>query len=294
MQIAISGASGFVGRHLTKVLEASGHSVLRLGRSAKGPGQRQWDPMAGPPDLKTDPPLDAVIHLAGEPVSQRWSQKVKDRIRDSRVIGTRHMVEAIRNLAVKPKVLVNGSATGWYGDGGDRVLDESEAAGNGFLADVCREWEAEADAAAKLGVRVVKIRTGIALGPDGGALAKMLLPFRLGLGAKLGDGKQWMSWIHIDDLTGMMQFAAENEKASGAWNGVAPAPATNAAFTKELAAALHRPAIFTAPEFLVKLGAGEMAQIVFASQRCSPKAPQAAGFEFRYPELGSALRAVVS
>ncbi len=280
MHIAISGASGFVGRRLTANLERSGHRILRLAR--------------GRTDLQLDPPLDAVVHLAGEPVSQRWNKEVKQRIRDSRVEGTRNLVAGMAKLENKPKVFVCASAVGLYGERGEQWLDESAAPGVGFLADVCTEWEAEADRAEALGIRVVKIRIGLVLGRDGGALAAMLLPFRLGLGGRLGSGKQWMSWIHLDDLTGMIQFAVENGQARGAWNGVAPHPVTNSEFTRQLAAAVHRPAFFIAPEFLIKLGAGEMAQILFFSQRCRPAAALEAGFQFRYPELGPALRAVLS
>ena len=281
MHIAISGASGFIGRQLVQTLEAGNHTVAPLGRDTAK-------------DLRWQSPLDAVVHLAGEPVSQRWSDEVKQRIRDSRIVGTRNLVNAIGKLETKPRALVCASAIGFYGDRGEQLLDESAAAADGFLADVCRGWEEEADRAAEFGVRVVKIRIGLVLGRDGGALAKMLPPFRLGLGARLGDGSQWMSWIHLDDLVAMIQFAVEHDAARGAWNGVAPNPVTNAEFTRQLAAAVHRPAWFAAPEFLVKLGAGEMAQILFFSQRCVPAAALAAGFQFRYPELSGALRAVVS
>jgi len=281
MHIAITGASGFVGRRLIQAFESDKHAITRLGRDV---GK----------DLPGSSAPDAVVHLAGEPVSQRWTEAVKRRIRDSRIIGTRSLVDAIGKLPTKPRVLVSASAVGLYGDRGDELLSESAKGADGFLADVCRGWEAEADKAAVLGVRVVKIRIGLVLGRDGGALGTMLTPFRLGLGARLGDGKQWMSWIHLDDLVGMIRFAVEQETATGVWNGVGPNPVTNAEFTRKLAAAVHRPAWFVAPEFLVKIGAGEMAQILFFSQRCVPAAPLAAGFQFRYPELGEALRAVVS
>ena len=281
MHIAISGASGFVGRRLVQTLEAGNHTVAPLGRDTAK-------------DLPWQSPLDAVVHLAGEPVSQRWTDAVKQRIRDSRIVGTRNLVNGMGKLATKPRVLVSASAIGLYGHRGDQLLDESAAAADGFLADVCRGWEREADRAAEFGVRVVKIRIGLVLGRDGGALAKMLPPFRLGLGTRLGDGSQWMSWIHLDDLVAMIQFAVENDAVRGVWNGVSPNPVTNAGFTRQLAAAVHRPAWFAAPEFLVKLGAGEMAQILFFSQRCIPAAALAAGFQFRYPELSGALRAVVS
>jgi uncharacterized protein (TIGR01777 family) len=248
----------------------------------------------GEPDQSALEQCDGIVHLAGETVSQRWNSEVKQRIRDSRVIGTRNLVQAFRTWSKRPQVLVCASAVGLYGDRGDEVLDESAPPGQGFLPDVCREWEAEADAASALGVRVVKIRIGLVLGKEGGALEKMLPPFRLGLGAKLGDGKQWMSWIALDDLTAMIRYALTNPKAEGAWNGVAPNPVRNAEFTQELGRAVHRPAFFTAPRFVVEAGAGEMAQILFFSQRCLPKAPLDAGFTFRYPELGPALRAVLS
>lgn len=294
MHIAISGATGFVGRRLITELAEEGHSILKLGRGASGPGQRHWDPAAGEPELGMEPPLDGVVHLAGEPVSQRWNADVKRRIRESRVLGTRNLVAAMGKLAVRPRVLVSASAVGLYGERGDQILDESSPPASGFLADVCREWEEEADKAAVFGVRVVKIRIGLVLGREGGALGKMLLPFRLGLGAKLGDGSQWMSWIHLDDLTGMIRYALSHDAAQGAWNGVAPNPVTNSVFTRELAAAVHRPAWFAAPRLVIEIGAGEMAQILFFSQRCTPAAALKAGFQFRYPELGGALRAVLS
>lgn len=278
MHIAVTGASGFVGKRLVQTLEAAGHTVLRLSRDVEK-------------DLRPETAVDAVVHLAGEPVSQRWNDAVKQRIRDSRIAGTRKLVEAMARLHQPPRVLVCASAVGLYGERGDTLLEETAAPAKGFLADVCKGWEAEADKAE--GMRVVKIRIGLVLGRDGGALAKMLTPFRLGFGARLGSGKQWMSWIHLDDLVGMIVYALESDAARGAWNGVAPHPVTNAEFTRQLGAALRRPAIFVAPEFLVKLGAGEMAQILFFSQRCVPAAPLAAGFRFQYPELGPALRSVV-
>lgn len=282
MHIAISGASGFVGRRLVETLEGKGHRIQRL---------KRW---SSEPQLTAEPALDAVVHLAGEPVSQRWNAAVKQRIRDSRVAGTRLLVDAMGKLAVKPKVLVCASAVGYYGERGDQVLDETAGPAEGFLAEVCKEWEAEADRAEALGIRVVKIRIGLVLGKNGGALEKMLPPFRLGLGARLGDGRQWMSWIHLDDLVGMIEYALEHENARGVWNGVAPNPVTNAEFTRQLGAAVRRPALFVAPRWLVTLGAGEMAQILFFSQRGAPAAPLAAGYRFRYPELGAALRSVVS
>ena len=276
MRIAITGATGFVGRRLAQALETDGHTVLPVGRGAEVPE------------------AEAVVHLAGEPVSQRWNEDVKRRIRESRTEGTRKLVAGMGRLERRPRVLVCASAVGLYGERGEERLTEAAPPGKGFLANVCREWEAEADRAELLGIRVVKIRIGLVLGKDGGALAKMLLPFRLGLGATLGSGQQYMSWIHLDDLVGMIQFALATESAHGAWNGVAPNPVTNAEFTRQLGAAVHRPALLWAPEFVIKAGAGEMAQILFFSQKCVPAAPLAAGFQFRYPDLGPALRDVVS
>jgi uncharacterized protein (TIGR01777 family) len=275
MRIAITGATGFVGRRLTQLLEPDGHTVLRVRRGAEAPE------------------ADALVHLAGEPVSQRWNEDVKRRIRESRTEGTRKLVAGMARPDRRPRVFVCASAVGFYGERGEERLTETSPAGDGFLADVCREWEAEAGKAEALGIRVVKIRIGLVLGKDGGALEKMLPLFRLGLGAKLGSGRQYMSWIHVDDLVRMIRFALETESARGAWNGVAPNPVTNAEFTRQLGAAVHRPAFWWAPEFVVKLGAGEMSQILFFSQNCVPAAPLAAGFQFRYPELGPALRDVV-
>ncbi|MBM3785095.1 MAG: TIGR01777 family protein [Acidobacteria bacterium] len=272
MIVALSGANGFVGRHL----------------QAAWPVTYKRIPREGPSSLEG---VDCVVHLAGEPVSQRWNAEVKRRIRDSRVLGTRAVAKAIRDSKSGPKTLICASAVGYYGSRGGDWLEEAAAPGDGFLPDVCREWETEADAA---GVRTVKIRIGLVLGRDGGAMKSMLLPFRLGLGASLGSGAQWMSWIHIDDLCGMIRFAAEHADAKGAWNGVSPNPVTNAEFTRELARALGRPAFFRAPEFVLRAGAGEMAQILLNSQRCRPAAALAAGYPFRYPELGPALRAVVT
>lgn len=296
MRVAVSGASGFVGRRLIESLTADS-SVIALGRKETDLGPRVefsfWDPMKGPPEESVASRSDAVVHLAGEPVAQRWDNEARQRIRDSRVIGTRHLVEAIGKAARKPAVLVCASAVGIYGDRGSEWLDENSQAADGFLADVCRQWEAEADKVNAQGVRVVKIRIGLVLGQGGGALAKMLPPFRLGLGATLGDGKQWMSWIHLDDLAAMMRFAMEHQPAAGVWNGVSPHPVTNADFTEELGRAVNRPAWFRAPQFLIELGAGEMAQVMFASQRCRPTRALEAGFDFRYPEIGPALEDVV-
>jgi uncharacterized protein (TIGR01777 family) len=236
--------------------------------------------------------IDAVIHLAGAPVSQRWNAQTKRVIRESRVAGTRHLVQALARLRNKPQVLISASAVGYYGSRGDEVLAESAAPGDDFISGLCVEWEKEAVAAEALGIRVVRVRVGIALDMRGGALQKMLTPFRMGVGGRLGDGQQWMSWIHLDDLAAMFQFALTNP-VSGAVNGVAPNAVRNAEFTRALASALHRPAIFAVPGFALKLLLGEMRELVLASQRVTPQAATAAGFTFRYPELPGALADVL-
>jgi uncharacterized protein (TIGR01777 family) len=208
---------------------------------------------------------------------------------DSRRLGTKHLVEALSHLPVKPKVLVSASASGYYGDRGEETLVESSYPGMGFLPDVCIEWEKQAWGAAKLGIRAVMIRIGMVLGEDGGALARMLPPFRMGVGGRLGSGQQWMSWIHVDDLVSLFLFAIEQSGVSGAVNGVAPEPVRNAEFTRELAAAVHSSANLPVPGFALKLLFGEMAEILLASQRIVPKAAQDAGFRFGHPELREAL-----
>lgn len=297
MNITISGASGLIGRRLLKVLAKDGHSLTALSRHAGTnlpPGVRLavWDPAKGAPPADGLRDADAVIHLAGTPVAQRWNAKVKEAIRESRVTGTRNLVEALSKLPRRPQVLICASATGYYGSRGDEVLAESSAPGNDYLSEVCVAWEKEAQAAEALGMRVVRVRTGIVLDTRGGALPRMLPPFKMGVGGKLGSGKHWMSWIHLDDLAGLFQFALA-KPVSGAMNGVAPNPVTNADFTRTLAAAVHRPAIFPVPGFALRLLFGEMGAILLASQRVAPKAAESAGFTFRFPELAGALADVL-
>jgi uncharacterized protein (TIGR01777 family) len=270
MNIAITGASGFIGRHLMKSLAQAGHSPHALSRHA--------------------PPVesDVVIHLAGEPVAQRWTAEAKQRIRESRIAGTRDLVDALGRLPRRPEALICASAIGYYGSRGDEILTESSAPGNGFLPEVCKAWEKEAQAAESFGIRVVRVRTGLVLAAAGGALQRMLPPFRMGVGGRLGSGRQWMSWIHLEDLTAMFQFTVESQ-VRGPLNGVAPQPATNSEFTRELARRLRRPAVFPVPEFALRLLFGEMADVLLASQRVVPAAAQAAGFRFRFPQLPPAL-----
>ena len=293
MNITITGASGLIGRRLLKNLGASGHVLTVLSRHAgtnvpPGVGVAAWDPMKGPAPEDGIRNANAVIHLAGEPVAQRWNADVKRRIRESRVVGTRNLVQALAKLRNPPQTLICASAVGYYGSRGDEVLREDSAPDHTYLAEVCQAWEKEAVAAEAFGMRVVRVRIGVVLDTRGGALQRMLPPFRLGLGGKLGDGKQWMSWIHLADLAAMFQFAVENP-VRGALNGVAPIPVTNADFTQALARVLHRAAIFPVPVLGLRLLFGEMSEVLLSSQRVLPAAPEAAGFRFRFPELGGAL-----
>jgi uncharacterized protein (TIGR01777 family) len=272
MKVAITGASGFIGRALAGRLVAAGHSVqpVKLRESAAAPA------------------ADAVIHLAGEPVAQRWTAEARRRIRASRLEDTRKLVDSLERLSPRPATLISASAVGIYGPRGEVVLTESSAPGSGFLAGVCVEWERAAGIANALGIRVVILRIGIVLG-HGGALARMLPAFKLGLGGRLGSGGQWMSWVHLDDLTALIEFALGTTSLRGPVNATAPNPVTNAEFTRKLAATLHRPAFAAVPALALKLMFGQMASVLLDSQRVLPKAAEAAGFRFRYPELGAAL-----
>jgi len=293
VKITISGASGLIGRRLLKTLGTAGHTLQVLSRHAgmNMPANVRvfaWDPAKGEPPAEGLRETDAVIHLAGEPVAQRWNDEVKRRIRDSRVLGTRNLVQAIAKLENRPQALVCASGVGYYGSRGDEILTEVSSSGQDFLADVCRDWEKEALAAEAAGVRVVCVRTGLVLDPRGGALKRMLPPFRMGLGGKIGTGRQWMPWIHAQDLADLFRFAAENP-LKGAANGVAPNPVVNADFTRALGSALRRPAIFPVPGFVLDIMFGEMASVLTAGQRAVPKAAEDAGFQFRFPELTAAL-----
>ena len=274
MKIAVTGASGFIGRRLVSKLRAAGEEVrpvsLRMGPQAQDFAE-----------------CGAVIHLAGEPVAQRWTAAARERIRASRVDSTRSLIAGLRDAP--PATLISASAVGYYGSRGDEILTESSGPAADFLGQVAVDWEREAQTVEEFGVRVVRLRSGMVLGRDGGALAKMLLPFRLGIGGPIGSGKQWMSWIHVEDLVSMIEFTLRTS-LQGAVNACAPNPVTNVEFTRELAGALHRPAIFPVPLFALKMLFGEMAQIVYASQRVLPEAALGAGFRFRFPEVRGALR----
>lgn len=293
MRIAITGATGFLGKALASRLNEQGHVLHLLSRSggeASGPNRAfRWDAMAGEPPEESLQDVDAVVHLVGENVAQRWSPEVKQRIRDSRVLGTQRLVQALSTLSRRPEVLVSASAIGYYGNRGDELLTEESEPGRDFLSTVCEEWERSADLAAALGIRVVKARIGIVLGPEGGALKQMLPPFRAGLAGRLGSGKQWMSWIHRDDLLNLFLHVLENRTIAGAVNATSPNPVTNAVFTEQLAKTIHRPAVVPIPAFALKIRFGEAAEPLLASARVFPRVAVESGFRFQYPELGPAL-----
>jgi uncharacterized protein (TIGR01777 family) len=292
--VAITGATGLVGTALSSVLIQEGKSVLAISRR-EGAGYQdviRWDPASGLTNPARLEPVDAIVHLAGENIAGgRWNSKLKSRIRSSRIEGTRNLVKSIAAVEQRPQVLVSASAIGFYGDRGAAELDETAVAGSGYLAEVCQEWEAEADAATELGLRVVKVRIGVVLSPDGGALAKMMLPFKLGLGGIVGPGTQYWSWIGLHDLTRALAFCVNNDGVQGVVNAVSPTPLTNKEFTKGVGKALKRPTIFPLPAFMAKLVLGEMAEsLLLASARVLPKALLKSGFEFRHPELVDCLQ----
>jgi hypothetical protein len=254
-----------------------------------------WAPEAGPPSGEAFDGVEVVFHLAGEPVAEgRWTTDKKRRIRDSRVLGTRNLVAGLAALETRPRVLVSASAVGYYGDRGDEELVESSAAGRGFLAEVCSAWEHEALAAEALGVRVVCARLGLVLAHGGGALARMLTAFRLGAGGKLGNGRQWMPWIHLDDVVGILLHASQDMRIRGALNAVGPRPVTNADFTRALGQAVHRPAFLAVPKTALNLVFGEMGQILTDSQRALPQVAEQTGYVFKHAELDGALKAALA
>lgn len=297
MNIALTGASGFLGSAVVRALLEDGHTLSALGRSrgALPPAVafHQWNAMSGVPAREAREGAQAVIHLAGEPVAQRWNAEVKRRIRDSRVTGTRNLVSGLLAVEKPPEVLVSASAVGIYGSRGDEALSEDSPPGAGFLAEVCQEWEAEAQRASQAGIRVVALRIGIVLGRGGGALKAMLPPFRMGLGGPLGAGNQWMPWIHLEDITGLIRHAIETRTLNGPLNATAPAPVTNREFTRTLGRVLRRPAFMPVPEFAIRLLYGEMASVVLASQRVLPQKALASGYRFRFENLEEALRDVL-
>jgi uncharacterized protein (TIGR01777 family) len=298
MNVLVSGSTGLVGTALIPALMAGGHEVIRLVRAKSRTPSKEiigWNPEASYIDSAGLEGLDAIIHLAGEPIaSGRWNSAKKARIRDSRVQGTRLLCEALGHASRRPAVLLCASAIGFYGDRGDEVLTEASAAGTGFLADVCREWEAATDLARQNGIRVVNLRFGVILSTAGGALAKMLTPFKMGVGGLIGTGRQYMSCISIDDCIGAIQHALASENLTGPTNIVQPGPVTNREFTKTLGNVLGRPTIFPMPAFAARLAFGEMAdQLLLASARVEPQKLAATGYQFRHPDLETALRHVL-
>jgi len=294
MRILITGASGLIGTALQKSFEEKGYEMLLASRSEpKSERDIQWNADAGfaDEDLLRLEGLDAVIHLAGESISAlRWTDEKKKAIRDSRVHGTRTMIEAFARLEKKPKVFISASAIGFYGDRGDEEMTETNSVGDTFLSEVSKEWESESRRAEDMGIRTVLLRNGIVLSKDGGALATMMTPFKLGVGGVVGSGKQWMSWVSLDDAVGIVNYALENENLRGAINVVSPNPVTNEEFTKTLGEVLYRPTFLPLPEFAVNLVFGEMGDaLLIDSTRVVPKRLLDSGFKFRYPEIKSAL-----
>lgn len=298
MRVLVTGATGFVGRRVCEVLDAAGHEVLGLSRDADAARRKvsqlrrafSWNPTAGPPPEEALAESEAVVHLAGESVAGRWNQRTRRAIRDSRVLGTRHLVTALHDPRPRPRVLVSASAIGYYGDRGEEELREDSAPGHDFLAEVCQGWEAEAARATASEVRVVRLRIGVVLGPGGGALEAMLPPFKVGAGGPLGSGRQYWSWIHRDDVAGVVRLALENGDLQGAYNVTAPEPVPQREFAKVLGKVLGRPAFLPTPALALKIVLGGFSSELLASKRVLPHRLRDLGYEFRYPELEAALR----
>lgn len=291
MNILLTGSSGLIGSALSEYLVAEGHTIYPLHRNPSKEQKHYWFPEEDRIHLDAEIKLDAVIHLAGENIADsRWSQKKKDRILNSRVHGTRLLTEAITELKHKPELLISGSAIGFYGDTGDNIVDENSSRGSGFLSDIATQWESATQAAEDAGIRTIHIRTGIVLSPGGGVLQKMLLPFNMGLGGVVGSGKQYMSWISIDDVIRIIGYMLNDKKLSGPFNLVAPQPVTNDGFTKSLGRALHRPTAFPMPAFAARMMFGEMADaLLLSSSRVASTRLNALGYSFVDDELDKAL-----
>ena len=292
MDVLISGATGLIGTELTAALEAGGHRTTRLTRLPKGPGDVRWDPMAGEIDASRLGGHDAVVHLAGESIAEgRWNAAKKRRIMESREKGTRLLSETLAGLPEKPAVMVSVSGINYYGDSGDEVLTEESPPGADFLAEVCKVWEASADPAREAGIRVVHPRMGIVLSPKGGALGRTLPIFKLGGGGRIGSGRQWWSWVALDDVVGAIVHALENDAVAGPLNVSTPNPLTNAQYTRVLGRVLNRPTVFPLPVPAARLVLGEVADaLLLSSMRVEPAKLEETGYEFRYPELEGALR----
>ena len=286
MRLGITGATGFIGARAAQLAGERGWEVVPFSRHPPSPRERLFS-FDQPLDVDG---LEAVLHLAGEPVVGLWTKSKRERIRQSRVLGTRRVVEGFARAKNPPRVLVSGSAIGFYGDTGDREVTEQSPAGHGFLAGVCRAWEGEAEKTA--GARVVLLRTGFVLGRDGGAMKKILPVFRAGLGGPLGSGRQWMSCVHVDDVAGMALWAAENESIRGPLNAVMPTPVTNAEFTRTLGAVVRRPAVLPVPAFLLRILLGKLSSLLLDSSRVRPAVAEAAGYRFAFADVRSALAAV--
>ncbi len=293
-RILVSGASGPIGKALLPALAAEGHEIVRLVRKpSKDSDEIQWDVSQTLPPA-TVSGFHAIIHLAGETIAGRWTNSKKQRILDTRVQGTRNLAQAAAQAEIKPKAFISASAIGYYGNRGDEVLKEDSGSGNGFLAEVCRQWEGATRAAADAGIRTVHPRFGLVLSKQGGALPKMLLPFRLGLGGRISTGRQWWSWVAIEDLVGAILHAL-NQDLHGAINVASPNPVTNAKFTQILSTVLSRPAIFPMPAFAARLAFGQMGEeLLLASQRVSPAKLQASNYQFRFTELKRCLESLLN
>jgi uncharacterized protein (TIGR01777 family) len=295
VKVLVSGSSGLLGSALFRSLAADGYEISRLTRgSTSTAGQIAWD-FAKPLAPQSVSGFDAVIHLAGGSIAGRWTQSKKKAIRDSRVLGTRLLAEALARASSLPRVLISASAIGFYGDRADEILREDSASGSsGFLPEVCREWEAAAEPAVKAGIRTVFLRTGIVLSAEGGALKQMLPPFRMGLGGRIGSGRQWMSWIDLQDEIGAIRHILTNESVRGPVNSVSPHPVTNAEFTTTLASVLSRPAIFPMPSFAARLAFGQMGEeLLLGSQRVEPAKLVASGYAFKKSDLRKALEDIL-
>ena len=295
MKVTVTGATGLIGTALVGALKARGDEVTVLSRNPDraarelGVKAAAWDPLAEPAPAAAISGRDAVVHLAGEPVAQRWSDEVKRSIRTSRDVGTANLVAGIAASEPRPAVLVSSSAVGYYGKHGDEIVTEDTPAGADFLAEVCVEWERRARGAEELGLRVVIVRTGVVLDANGGALKTMLPPFKAGVGGPVAGGKQYMPWIALDDIVGIYLAAIDESSWSGPVNGTAPNPVTNAEFSKALGRALNRPAVFPVPAFAIRALYGEMAEIVTEGQRAVPERTLGFGYDFRQPGLDAAL-----
>ena len=302
MRILVSGSTGFLGTALIQSLEREGHAIVRLARPDTGSRQKgsptsqtiRWDPVGGEFDAAGAEGADALVHLAGASIAEgRWNDSRKNLLRTSRIDATRQLMGALSKLQRPPQVIVASSAIGYYGNRGDETLTETSGPGNDFLAQLCQAWEAETARGAEFGARVVMLRFGIVLDAHGGALPRMTLPFKMGAGGKLGSGLQWMSWLTLAEAVGIIQFALANPALAGPTNAVTPNPLQNAEFTRILAKTLHRPALFPAPGFALRIALGEMADaLLLASQRVKPTKLEQAGYSFAEPELAPALAAI--